>query len=158
MFFHLLSAFSLVAAALSVCLAFFPNNFLISFNVFEHNLQYGLVTKGVNATIWNNNFIDNNYNNNPEIFSQANVDGNDFAATKCNEYGNSWRGWYLPSSYELLLMAGLKDFIGGFEPAMYWSSTEEGLSHAMAVDFNLPGSLGMESKDALHYFRCIKSF
>ncbi len=48
----------------------------ISYNTLEHNLVYGIVMQGVNTTVWNNNFIDNNYQNNPEITSQAKVEGN----------------------------------------------------------------------------------
>ena len=45
-------------------------------NTFEHNLEYGVVTKGANTTIWNNNFINNDYTNISTINSQAKVDGN----------------------------------------------------------------------------------
>ncbi len=48
----------------------------ITNNTFEHNLEYGVVTKGANATIWNNNFINNDYTNITTINSQARVDGN----------------------------------------------------------------------------------
>ncbi len=69
----------------------------INFNILEHNEQYGIETEAVNATIWNNNFIDNNYNNITEIHSQARVEGNcsDFVGfTKWfdeeTDQGNYW--------------------------------------------------------------------
>ncbi|MFW9921789.1 MAG: hypothetical protein ACFFDW_00675 [Candidatus Thorarchaeota archaeon] len=48
----------------------------IKLNLLEHNLEYGILVMSVNATIWNNNFINNNYNNITEIHSQAKVDAN----------------------------------------------------------------------------------
>ncbi|HUT81496.1 MAG TPA: right-handed parallel beta-helix repeat-containing protein [Candidatus Bathyarchaeia archaeon] len=43
----------------------------ICYNIFEHNLEYGLVALGTNGTIWNNNFIENNYMNITTIHAQA---------------------------------------------------------------------------------------
>ncbi len=80
----------------------------ISFNVFEHNLEYGMVTQGVNTTIWNNNFIDNNYNNIPSIQAQAKVAGNctDYVGypqwfDEENDQGNYWSDivWFSGMEY-----------------------------------------------------------
>ncbi|HUT81497.1 MAG TPA: right-handed parallel beta-helix repeat-containing protein [Candidatus Bathyarchaeia archaeon] len=82
----------------------------ITYNIFEHNLEYGLVTQGANATIWYNNFIDNDYTNISTIHSQAKVDGN------CTNYvgfpqfysndtlqGNYWSElvWYAGVEYSI---------------------------------------------------------
>ncbi len=47
------------------------NKLTISHNIFEHNLEYGMYISAVNATIWSNNFIENNYKNNTAIHAQA---------------------------------------------------------------------------------------
>jgi len=63
------------------------------------------------------------------IANQGPVDGNDFAATVCNEYsvtvgGITYGDWYLPSKHELNLLYLQKTVVGGFATANYWSSTE----------------------------------
>lgn len=82
----------------------------ISWNTIQHNLEYGVVTKGVNTIIFNNNFINNNHNNNPEIHSQAKVDGNciDYVGypvwyDEIAERGNYWSEliWYEGVEYEI---------------------------------------------------------
>ena len=57
-------------------LSMYLTNSSISYNAFEHNLEYGIRACVSNSTIWNNNFINNNYQNNPEITSQAYVVAN----------------------------------------------------------------------------------
>jgi parallel beta-helix repeat protein len=55
---------------------FSSTNITIYYNTLEHNIDYGITTQASNVTIFNNNFIDNNYNGNPEINSQAINEGN----------------------------------------------------------------------------------
>ncbi|MCX6306411.1 MAG: hypothetical protein NT040_15720 [Bacteroidetes bacterium] len=63
------------------------------------------------------------------IANQGPVDGNNFAATLCNEYsvtvdGVTYGDWYLPSKYELNLLYLQKTVVGNFTTGTYWSSTE----------------------------------
>jgi len=52
-----------------------------------------------------------------------------FAAKVCADYsvrvdGTTYRGWYLPSKFELNLLFGQRKLVGGFANTNYWSSTE----------------------------------
>jgi hypothetical protein len=63
------------------------------------------------------------------IANQGPVDGNNFAATLCNEYsvtvnGVTYGDWYLPSKHELNLLYLQKTVVGNFTTGTYWSSTE----------------------------------
>ncbi|HUT81844.1 MAG TPA: right-handed parallel beta-helix repeat-containing protein [Candidatus Bathyarchaeia archaeon] len=101
-------------------------------NTFEHNLEYGLVIQGVNATIWKNNFIDNDYTNITTIHSQANVAGN------CTNYvgfpqfynndtleGNYWSEleWYAGVEY-IIDPGTFKDIYPLEEPIVVTCKTE----------------------------------
>ncbi len=69
----------------------------------------------------------------------------DSGSNRC--LSNCYGGWYLPSLYELQLMhtnlaqAGL----GDFAQALYWSSTENAVTNAFAVDFST-GKKGLQDK------------
>ena len=85
-----------------------------------------------------------------------------YAAQICNNlqimdsvvtYGD----WYLPSQYELNLMYINKLIIGGFASGYYWSSTENGSSHARMLNFG-NGSQFNGGKHATHYVRAIRAF
>src|SRR5690625_1452236 len=54
-----------------------------------------------------------------------------YAAKVCDDYlGGGYDDWYLPSKTELDLMYSQKEKIGGFDNALYWSSTEYGIGFA----------------------------
>lgn len=49
----------------------------------------------------------------------------DKAKQLCQSYrGGKYSNWYLPTKDELNMLYELKDVIGAFAPAYYWSSTE----------------------------------
>ncbi len=86
----------------------------INCNIIQRNLEYGIVTQGVNTTIYNNNFIDNNYINITTIHSQARSNGNcSFDGTYYEEHtkwhnevmgrGNYWSElvWYTGVEYTI---------------------------------------------------------
>jgi len=79
---------------------------------------------------------------------------NDYAVTVINEY---YDDWYLPSKYELDLLYLQKNVIGGFTDTLYWSSTENFLSHAWVQDFN-DGSQATSSKFTPNFVRAIRAF
>ena len=97
-------------------------------------------------------------------------DGNDFAATVCNEYsvtvdGVTYGDWYLPSKYELNLMytkigqgaPSPNTNVGGFMNDDYWSSTENDVSGAWYKDFS--NSLqGASYKVLGFHVRAIRAF
>ena len=88
------------------------------------------------------------------IANQGSVDGNDFAATLCNEYQVSetvegvtttYGDWYLPSIYELNLLYLQKSVVGGLLNEPYWSSTEINSMRAWSRFF-LDGSQNSDEK------------
>ncbi|HPM90687.1 MAG TPA: DUF1566 domain-containing protein [Tenuifilaceae bacterium] len=96
------------------------------------------------------------------IADQGPVDGNDFAATVCNEYSNTvgaitYGDWYLPSKYELNLMYLQKDVIGGFDNTYYWSSSEANIGSAWFQDFD-SGVQDNDFKISLYSVRAVRAF
>ncbi len=96
------------------------------------------------------------------IANQGPVDGNDFAATVCNEYsvtvgGVTYGDWYLPSKYELTLLYLQKTVVGGFASADYWSSTEGSVNFAWGQTFD-NGSQSSNYKYGILYVRAIRAF
>jgi hypothetical protein len=68
-------------------------------------------------------------------------------------------GWYLPSAYELVLLhANLKiKGLGELSDELYWSSTEDSVTEAWAVDFH-QGEPLVREKSLLARVRAIHSF
>jgi hypothetical protein len=100
------------------------------------------------------------------IANQAEVDGNDFAATVCNDFSvtetvggisSTYGDWYLPSTYELDLLYLQKDTVGGFSLVPYWSSTEGDAGGARSLNFN-NRSGNNNYKSELKRVRAIRSF
>jgi hypothetical protein len=100
------------------------------------------------------------------IANQGAVDGNEFAATVCNEYSvtetvggitTTYGDWYLPSKHELNLLYLQKTVVGGFANFFYWSSTEDGDDDAWAQDFT-NGIRVSGGKVATSYVRAIRAF
>jgi hypothetical protein len=96
------------------------------------------------------------------ITNQAQVDGNPFAATVCNEYsvavaGVTYGDWYLPSKHELNLLYLQRTIVGGFASDVYWSSTELDVSFAWFQSFinGLPSNTG---KNVAHRVRAVRAF
>ncbi len=99
-------------------------------------------------------------------------DGNDYAASICNEleitedeitYGD----WYLPSQYELNIMRLNQSVInstsvlnGGtvLDIALFWSSTETSSGSAYYITTNFLGSNGVRDKNTAMHVRAIRSF
>jgi hypothetical protein len=65
--------------------------------------------------------------------------------------------WYLPSKNELNQLYINKDLIGGFENAVYWSSTEFGDSAAWWQVFG-GGTQVTQDKDSQYNVRAVRSF
>jgi hypothetical protein len=96
------------------------------------------------------------------IANQGPVDGNEFAATVCNEYsvtvdGVTYGDWYLPSKYELNLLYLQKTVVGGFAGISYWSSTEISNNGAWYQYFS-SGYQNYNYKDAAYYVRAVRDF
>ncbi|MDC1432322.1 DUF1566 domain-containing protein [Polaribacter sp.] len=96
------------------------------------------------------------------IANQGSVDGNDFAATLCNEYsvtvdGVTYGDWYLPSRNELALLVRQPDVVGGFDGDAYWSSVENNTNTAWRV-YPTSGSQIASSKSGLFNVRAIRAF
>ena len=61
----------------------------------------------------------------------------DYAAGLARAYmGGGYRDWYLPSKDELNKLWLNRGAVGGFYPALYWSSSEDDASHAWYQSFN----------------------
>ncbi len=100
------------------------------------------------------------------IANQAAVDGNNFAATVCNDYSvtetvggisTTYGDWYLPSTYELDLLYLQKVVVGGFSGVPYWSSTEGDAGGARSLNF-ADRSGNNNYKSDLKSVRAIRSF
>jgi hypothetical protein len=78
----------------------------------------------------------------------------DYSVTVNNEYFDDW---YLPSRYELALLATASSTVGGFQPTYYWSSTETSSNGARVVDFNNNTYVTL-TKDNSAYVRAIRAF
>lgn len=95
------------------------------------------------------------------IVSQLNIDdvSGNFAAKVCANYQSEGYGdWYLPSKAELNKMYQLKDLIGGFGAAMYWSSTEFNVGFVWCQNFNGYGGQFTDNKASKWAVRCIRRF
>jgi len=85
-------------------------------------------------------------------------DGSTYAARICIEKGSlSDNDWYLPSKWELDRLYGLRNVVGGFANADYWSSTEDGPWNAWSQNFGT-GTPGSSSKTSNFYVRPIRAF
>ena len=96
------------------------------------------------------------------IANQGPVDGNDFAATACNEYsvtvgGVTYGDWYLPSKYELNLLYIERARVGNLSNSYYWSSTEYDSNNAWYQDFN-NGVQNVSFKFSTYYVRAVRAF
>jgi hypothetical protein len=78
------------------------------------------------------------------------------AATYCadlTDYGHD--DWYLPSQYELAVLYGNRDSLGGFQNAYYWSSSENASLNAYARTFS-NGTQSNVSKTNTYRVRCVR--
>jgi hypothetical protein len=81
------------------------------------------------------------------------------AADVCNNLTlNGYADWYLPAVDELWEMFLQRTTIGGFEPNLYWSSTERSSEGAWIVWIDGAGLSGWTSKAGTLYVRCIRKF
>jgi hypothetical protein len=92
--------------------------------------------------------------------------GEDFAATICNEYFKSetvnslestYGDWYLPSKYELNLLYLRRSTVGNFASDKYWSSTEYDEDKAWSINFNT-STVSAEDKTNKNRVRAIRNF
>jgi hypothetical protein len=92
--------------------------------------------------------------------------GEDFAATICNEYFKSetvnslestYGDWYLPSKYELNLLYLKRNVVGNFAADKYWSSTEYDEDKSWSINFNT-SSVSAEDKNSKTRVRAIRNF
>jgi hypothetical protein len=71
---------------------------------------------------------------------------------------NGYSDWFLPSGAELDVLYENKSAIGGFENALYWSSTKINWDYAIAIDFtNGSAPYGIE-KSSLRRVRAVRAF
>jgi len=108
-----------------------------------------------NAIINSHNEI--NYANNP---TQCNEDNDGKIAAKiCSELNYlGYADWYLPSKDELDALFNNKESIGGFNPGLYWSSTEAiayNDDFTWLQDFSSGQKMGL-NKNASARVRCIR--
>jgi hypothetical protein len=85
-----------------------------------------------------------------------------FAAKICADYsvtagGIMYGDWYLPSDFELNLLFGQKNLVGGFANAWYWSSRESSQTAANVRDF-ATGVQSLFAKSTLGNVRAIRAF
>jgi hypothetical protein len=85
-----------------------------------------------------------------------------FAAKSCADYsvamgGITYGDWYLPSYYELNLLFGQKNLVGGFANTWYWSSTENSQTGAYVQDF-VTGAQSVFAKSLSYNVRAIRYF
>jgi len=101
------------------------------------------------------------------IANQGAVDGNEFAATVCNEYSVTetvggittiYGDWYLPSKHELNLLYLQKTVVGGVANGIYWSSTEYDDKYAWGQGFPSGSQSSNLGKEFAFYVRAIRSF
>ena len=101
------------------------------------------------------------------IANQGAVDGNEFAATVCNEYSVTetvggittiYGDWYLPSKHELNLLYLQKTVVGGVANGIYWSSTEYDDKYAWGQGFPSGSQSSHLGKEFPFYVRAIRSF
>jgi len=77
------------------------------------------------------------------------------AAKYCAEFKvNGYDDWYLPSIYELEKIFKYKDSLGGFQDAMYWSSSESDTTNAYYMYYAITG----ENKNNAGRVRPVRSF
>jgi hypothetical protein len=96
------------------------------------------------------------------LANQGPVDGNEFAATVCNEYsvtvgGITYGDWYLPSKFELNLLYSQKSVVGGLAPSNYWSSSEGSIDAAWTQSF-VDGYQNASLKYHTNYVRAVRAF
>jgi hypothetical protein len=101
------------------------------------------------------------------IANQGAVDGNEFAATVCNEYSVTetvggittiYGDWYLPSKHELNLLYLQKTVVGGVANGIYWSSTEYDDKYAWGQGFSSGSQSSNLGKEFAFYVRAIRAF
>ncbi len=88
---------------------------------------------------------------NHEVDSQGN--------TPCQAGNTCYNDWFLPARVQLLRVFTNRADVGGFAPALYYSSTESlgDSTLAWVVDF-VSGAEVLQSKDTLQRVRCVRSF
>ncbi len=79
------------------------------------------------------------------------------AAEYCNDLitDATYDDWYLPSYYELSVLYGVKDLVGGFAAAFYWTSREINYYSAYTRSFGT-GAGSPLYKDNNYYIRCVR--
>jgi len=84
--------------------------------------------------------------------------GNPLATELVDAYSlNGYNDWFLPSLDELSALYTLKDVVGGFSDAEYWSSSEASAVYAQAVYFS-EDEYGNFLKYSFRRVRAIRSF
>jgi hypothetical protein len=92
-------------------------------------------------------------NNTKEIIKKCTKPN--IAAKYCDDFKvNGFDDWYLPSIDELEKIFTNKDSIGGFQRAMYWSSSESDTTNAYYMFFSVTG----ENKNNAGRVRPVRSF
>jgi hypothetical protein len=86
-----------------------------------------------------------------------------FAAKLCADYsvtvgGNRYGDWYLPSKYELWLLSGQQNVVGGFSTGDYWCSTEYDVNSAFAEFFGFGDWFAYSKSDNSPHVRAIRAF
>lgn len=136
---------------------------------YDANFKHGIIAAPTNQSVgikWENGIYmrtgtietaigKGNSNTSTIVKSQGN---GSYAAKLCSDLTlGGYSDWYLPSRDELNELFKSRILIGGFTTEFYWSSSENDIENAFAVDFGT-GTPVFHGKTNIEYVRAVRSF